>query len=180
MPEDAAASLHQAFVLLRWAGPLPAPRPAELAWLAWLGGDEATREGLAVLEAQRLAASRRFDRLVPAKPPGRLALPEPVCAAGLVDWLLSARHPRALLRWCARVREAPPAAPTMVGVALAAFSFSPDEALQSWFLLRWRLGWQREAWPDPAAFLAASGPALPALCRRLAMAAAPVRRVSPG
>ena len=96
---DAAAALHRAFVLMRWAGPLPAPGRDESfgPWVAWLGSAAAREEGTRVLRAHRLALRQRFDE-IPADPVLTGAPPPPVEARGLLEWLLTARHTRALHR----------------------------------------------------------------------------------
>ena len=174
---DAAAALHRAFVLLRWAGPLPDPaRKDETGpWVAWLGSAVAREEGARVLRAYRLALRHRFDE-IGARVPVPGAPPPPVGGRGLLEWLLTARHARALHRWCREQLDDDddPCAATVTGVALAAFHFPPVEALGAWFLLRWRLGWQDEAWPDEMRFLLVSGVSLPTLKRRLLAAGAPV------
>lgn len=173
----AAESLHRAHVILRVAGPLPEPAPAanRPPWMFWLNGNEARAQGQRVASAHHLAARGHFLEL------SRLTrevhgLPRaPLDAELVLDWLASTPHPRPVARWVAAAREGEnsSAAEIVVAVALAAFSYPRHEAVNFWFYLRWREGWQTRTWPNPRDFLVASGPVLPALRRRILRRPAP-------
>jgi hypothetical protein len=98
-----------------------------------------------------------------------VACGEPIDSRLILDWLASTPHPRPLARWVATARDEGGILPaeTVVAVAMAAFSFPRHEAVNLWFYLRWRAGWQKQIWPNPRDFLVASGPVLPALRRRI-------------
>lgn len=172
-PPDLAAadSLQRAHVILRVAGPLPDPQaPADrLPWMVWLNGESARREGRRVATAHRLA-TRSHYREIPAMDKVDTAETVPaVDRSLLLAWLAATPHPRPLARWVAMARDGrlQPADETVVAVAMAAFSFPRHEAVNFWFYLRWRAGWQTQTWPNPRDFLVISGPVLPALRRRI-------------
>lgn len=167
----AAESLHRAHLILRVAGPLPEPAPLanRPPWMFWLNGNEARAQGQRVASAHQLASRGHFLELTGLSrevPSGGSA---PIDPGRLLDWLASTPHPRPLARWVAAARDGAtiPAAETIVAVAMAAFSFPRHEAVNFWFYLRWRAGWQKQIWPNPRDFLVASGPVLPALRRRI-------------
>ena len=168
----AVESLHRAHVLLRLAGPLAEPEPGRgvLPWMSWLKSAEAEREGRLVATSHRLAAKGAYREIPLASDNGYPSLPHPVKPDALVQWMLSARHPRPLARWCesALESESTPVAPAVVvAVAMSAFHFPRHEAISVWFYLRWRAAWQSEVWPGPRDFLVASGRVLPLVRRRL-------------
>ena len=169
--DGAAESLHRAYVLLRLSGPLPAPERAgnSLPWMAWLGSGAAATEGRAVLHAHRLASRLKFREIHGETGGQENTLPDPIDGARVMRWLATARHPRPLLRWCEESLRGAGTCPATVavGVAMAAFHMPRHETLSMWYLLRWRLAWQGDTWPDTRRFLLASGPILPALRRRL-------------
>ena len=167
----AAESLHRAHLILRVAGPLPEPAPQgnRPPWMFWLNGNEARAEGQRVASAHQLASRSHFLELADLSNEVARGGGATVEAGALLDWLASTPHPRPLARWVSAARKndgyVPPE--TIVAVAMAAFSFPRHEAVNFWFYLRWRQGWQTQVWPDPRDFLVASGPILPALRRRI-------------
>ena len=168
---SATESLHRAHQILRVAGPLPEPSPAASRppWMFWLNGREAREEGQRVASAHRLASRGHFQELADTAAGGISGRGAPVDDRLVLDWLASTPHPRPLARWVAsaRVANEPVAAEKLVAVSLAAFSFPRHEAVNFWFYLRWRAGWQTRVWPETREFLVASGPVLPALRRRI-------------
>ncbi|MFM7180596.1 MAG: hypothetical protein ACKO2G_03910 [Verrucomicrobiales bacterium] len=174
LPADltaAADSLHRAHLIFRVAGRLPEPAPLanRSPWMFWLNGAEAREQGQRVATAHQLASRGHFLELANATSDVPTTADAPIDVGLLLDWLASTPHPRPLARWVSRVRDAGELRPaeTVVAVALAAFSFPRQEAVNFWFYLCWRAGWQKEIWPDPRDFLVASGPVLPALRRRI-------------
>ena len=174
LPADltaAAESLHRAHLILRVAGPLPEPAPSELRppWMFWLNGGDARAQGQRVASAHQLASRGHFIELGGLARDCTPARGEPIDSRLLLEWLATTPHPRPLARWVATMRESavPLPAEMVVGVALAAFSFPRHEAVNFWFYLQWRAGWQKQTWPNPRDFLVASGPVLPALRRRI-------------
>lgn len=175
LPADLSAateSLHRAHLIFRVAGPLPEPAPSELRppWMFWLNGQDARAQGQKVAGAHQLASRGQFLELNKLHLDSSASPDEPIDSGLLLDWLATTPHPRPLARWVDHARAAGPGqlpAETVVGVALAAFSFPRHEAVNFWFYLRWRAGWQKQIWPDPRDFLIVSGPVLPALRRRI-------------
>lgn len=137
--------------------------------MMWLGGESAREEGRRVATAHRLAARGHFQE-IPAHETreNRPAFPV-VDRQRLLAWMAATPHPRPLARWVRMAGDGhvDPPDEALVGVALAAFSFPRHEAVNFWFYLRWRAGWQNQTWPNPRDFLVISGPVLPALRRRI-------------
>jgi len=177
--EDVAAALQRALLLVRLAGRLPAPvadRAAGEPWTAWLESEEAVREAGELTAAHELAREFCFDRLEDLCARATAPSDDVVDSEALLSWLLSARHARPLLRWARRALDSarPVPATGVLAAGLAAFHYPPGEAVAAWCFLRWRRGWQSELRPDARQFLLLSGPALPALRRRVLPQGTPV------